>query len=411
MLAAKRALLAVLILVASSLAAAAQYALQPGDTVRVEAAGVADFQPSATIDVDGNLTAPLVGTFQASGMTLADVRDEIARRLSASVLNRRLITGEEIGTVIEPHEVGVTIDEYRPVYVDGDVTRPGEQAYRPQMTVRQAIANAGGVSVVRGRDEEPSAELARLQGEFQNLQVRLAKRLVEEARLIAELDGRREFDAPPLEGSVEPGFVDRLVELEGDFIEARAERLEGDKASLGRAIAKVEERLEFLRARRVKEERAAAADAKFEETVRQSFQRGLIPINRVAEAERLALASAARVQEVSASIAQTAKEIEEMMRARNQLDESRRVDLVEATAAAATEIAQMRGRMRALAEEMLSAGAAPSALFNRNRDTSVTVHRSADGAGAIIDAALDAALLPGDVVDVELVPFGPASGY
>jgi polysaccharide export outer membrane protein len=41
--------------------------------------------------------------------------------------------------------------EQRPVYLNGDVSRPGEQRYRLGLTVRQAIALAGGYHIMRFR--------------------------------------------------------------------------------------------------------------------------------------------------------------------------------------------------------------------------------------------------------------------
>ena len=40
--------------------------------------------------------------------------------------------------------VVATVVEYRPIYVNGDVSKPGEHPFRPQMTVRQAVALSGG---------------------------------------------------------------------------------------------------------------------------------------------------------------------------------------------------------------------------------------------------------------------------
>ena len=41
--------------------------------------------------------------------------------------------------------------EQRPVYLNGDVSRPGEQRYRLGLTVRQTIALAGGYDIMRFR--------------------------------------------------------------------------------------------------------------------------------------------------------------------------------------------------------------------------------------------------------------------
>jgi polysaccharide export outer membrane protein len=49
---------------------------------------------------------------------------------------------------MDPDEIAVVV-VYRPVIVDGDVAKPGEQAFRPSMTVREAIALSGGYDALR----------------------------------------------------------------------------------------------------------------------------------------------------------------------------------------------------------------------------------------------------------------------
>ena len=48
--------------------------------------------------------------------------------------------------------VAVDVSEYSPVYVSGDVSKPGAYPFRPGITIRQAIAIAGGILYAhRGR--------------------------------------------------------------------------------------------------------------------------------------------------------------------------------------------------------------------------------------------------------------------
>ena len=84
-------------------------------------------------------------------------------RLSRKLYQQRTPDGRESVTPIAPDAVLVTIAEYRPVYVNGDVTKPGEQTFRPGMTVRQAVALAGGYEItpadLRGALERQRTEV------------------------------------------------------------------------------------------------------------------------------------------------------------------------------------------------------------------------------------------------------------
>jgi protein involved in polysaccharide export with SLBB domain len=81
---------------------------------------------------DGSVSIALAGAVPASGMTVHEIAEEIAARVQ-----------QKIGTPLPP-ATSVEVAGFRPVYVVGAVTTPGEFAYRPQMTVLQAVALAGG---------------------------------------------------------------------------------------------------------------------------------------------------------------------------------------------------------------------------------------------------------------------------
>ena len=56
-----------------------------------------------------------------------------------------------------------TVAEYRPVYVNGDVSKPGEYPYRPTTTARQVVALAGGYDIMHIRMNNPYLEVGRLE--------------------------------------------------------------------------------------------------------------------------------------------------------------------------------------------------------------------------------------------------------
>jgi len=45
--------------------------------------------------------------------------------------------------LVDPH-VAVTIDEYRPFFIQGQVQKPGGYPYQPELNVRKAVSIAGG---------------------------------------------------------------------------------------------------------------------------------------------------------------------------------------------------------------------------------------------------------------------------
>lgn len=108
------------------------YTLDSGDRLRVVVFGQEGISGSYLVDAGGNVSLPLVGTVPARGVTTQQLAGQIADRLKH-------------GYVREPH-VTVTIEAYRPFFILGEVTTPGQYPFVPNMTVENAIAVAGGFS-------------------------------------------------------------------------------------------------------------------------------------------------------------------------------------------------------------------------------------------------------------------------
>lgn len=138
----QRALLRLLLLLAACAAAAAvadegsagatAYRLNTGDVVRIQVFGEADLSPTVRIDERGRIPYPFLGELAIAGLTTQEVEGLILEGLKGPYL-------------VDPR-VNVTVDAYRPVYVNGEVRTPGSYAWEPGMTVRKVVALAGGLS-------------------------------------------------------------------------------------------------------------------------------------------------------------------------------------------------------------------------------------------------------------------------
>ena len=106
------------------------YALDSGDKLRVVVFGQEGLSASYSVDTSGRITMPLIGAVDARGMTPAGLQLAIAAKLRN-------------GFVREPH-VAVEVELYRPFFILGEVTLPGQYPYVPDMTVETAVAIAGG---------------------------------------------------------------------------------------------------------------------------------------------------------------------------------------------------------------------------------------------------------------------------
>jgi len=106
------------------------YTLDSGDKLRVVVFGQDGLSASYSVDIGGNITMPLIGAVRARGHTPAQLQAAIAAKLKQ-------------GYVREPH-VAVEVETYRPFFILGEVTLPGQYPYVANMTVETAVAIAGG---------------------------------------------------------------------------------------------------------------------------------------------------------------------------------------------------------------------------------------------------------------------------
>jgi protein involved in polysaccharide export with SLBB domain len=106
------------------------YVLRPGETVKIVTYGEEPLTGEFNIGSDGLLSFPLIGSVKAAGVTPNSLAEAITAALSNGYLARPNVT--------------VEIKNFRPVYVLGEVNKPGEYPYTADMTVLAAIAKANG---------------------------------------------------------------------------------------------------------------------------------------------------------------------------------------------------------------------------------------------------------------------------
>jgi polysaccharide export outer membrane protein len=108
------------------------YTLDSGDKLRIVVFGQDGITNSYLVGADGNVNLPLVGNVPARGFTTAQLSQMIGERLKQ-------------GYVRDPH-VSVEVETYRPFFILGEVTNPGQYPYVANMTAETAVAIAGGFS-------------------------------------------------------------------------------------------------------------------------------------------------------------------------------------------------------------------------------------------------------------------------
>lgn len=117
--------------IASSSVGLSSYRLSAGDVITVRVLGEDDLSKEKQRLTDaGTISMPALGELRVMGMTTGEVE--------------RVVTDGLRGRYLVSPRVSVTMDEYRPFYINGMVEKPGGYPFQPGLTVRKAAALAGG---------------------------------------------------------------------------------------------------------------------------------------------------------------------------------------------------------------------------------------------------------------------------
>lgn len=108
-----------------------KYRLATGDVISITVYGEDDMTRGKIRLTDaGTISYPVLGEIQVRGKTVGDLE--------------KFLTDGLRGRYLVNPRVSVTIDEYRPFFINGQVHNNGSFPYQPGLTVRKAVSIAGG---------------------------------------------------------------------------------------------------------------------------------------------------------------------------------------------------------------------------------------------------------------------------
>ncbi|MDF2809092.1 MAG: polysaccharide export periplasmic protein [Microvirga sp.] len=106
------------------------YTLGIGDKLRITVFNEETLSGEFTVDSSGQVAMPLIGNLKAAGLNQRQLEETITAKLR--------------GGYMRDPRVNVEVLTYRPFYILGEVSKPGEYPYRNGMNVMSAVAVAGG---------------------------------------------------------------------------------------------------------------------------------------------------------------------------------------------------------------------------------------------------------------------------
>ncbi|MFB2563263.1 polysaccharide biosynthesis/export family protein [Rhizobium sp. IMFF44] len=167
------------------------------------------------ISQSGSISIPMIGEMQVGDKTVEDISADIGEKL-------KQITGLALAPT-----ASVEVVKYPMIYVSGAVEKPSELEFRPGLTVKQAIAMAGG----RERRSSQTGDYSEAQqvsyaGEISRMELQLKQLGARRARLTAELNDQPAIVFPPeIKAAPEGSAVWQIMTSEVDLFNARADAL------------------------------------------------------------------------------------------------------------------------------------------------------------------------------------------
>jgi protein involved in polysaccharide export with SLBB domain len=216
------------------------YTINIGDELEMDILDDSDPPQRFLVGSNGQVQLPLIGGITVENITLGRARDLI----------RNTYVEREI--FVAP-TVELSVANFRPIFVLGDVRNPGNYDFQPFLTAEQAVGLAGGPAISTNNEEARVLERRNLQGTLSSLDSDLARLATQYARVQAQIDNRAEVRWADVPEEVRPDInrelfdalkpkEEEIIALEGRNRATRRQLLQDAAEEASKRIALIEQR-------------------------------------------------------------------------------------------------------------------------------------------------------------------------
>ncbi len=388
--------------------AKADYVLAPGDVIEVTITGATDVRHTAMIGSDGEVGLPLAGSVKVAGLKESQLRPFVQARFTGKPLRRVSTDGREVISMVAPEQVAVTVAEWRPVYVTGDVAKPGQQVFRPGLTARAAVALAGGTGIPVERSGAPAGSIAELRAQYEALWIEFASQQAQTARLQAEFKGQTAPDLSFLkELPIDPAVVRSITEVVHLELTARRSAHENERRSRSRAIEKEAQRIKLLNEQHAHDLTSSMADKEELARLQDALKRGIAPAARVTELRRSVSTSESRRSQTGVRMVEADLARDDLSRQLEAFEAKRQIEIASEFKTASLQLETTRARLRAMASRMIVSGHLRLPGGERPPPPSISIVRQTVNGRHEFSGDEDTELQPGDVLTQSLTAQAP----
>lgn len=386
--------------------ATSDYVVRADDKLKIKIFQYPELSGEYTVSANGTISIAAIGEIPVDGVPAKEIASRISERFVRAGLS------DKPGTSVE-------VLQSRPVYVLGDVQKPGEYTFRPGVTVLQAVSLAGGWL----RFNDPGLmrldrDTITIKGEMRNLVRRYYGLVARRARLNAELAmrGDVEFPAELMQRSQNDAALVQLVNEERSLLNIHVESLSNQIASLQQNRALYESEIEAI-SHQIQASKAQYESVRKElEEVKGLIARGLTTTMRQLNLERMQAQFEMNEQGFQTLILRSRQGISQVDQKIFDLKSERNANLTAELQRIRLDIDDIGVKFDTNQSLLVEAQiTAPTLVGNSDgviESRSLTVVRVQDGKSQTIDADENTELLPGDVLRVQrsILPTGVPSG-
>ncbi|WP_186312369.1 polysaccharide biosynthesis/export family protein [Cereibacter sediminicola] len=295
------------------------YRINIGDQIEIDVLDDSEASQKYTVGSDGAIQLPLIGGFRIADLTT----DEARTRLHEAFVSSEIY--------INP-TLAVSVAAFRPVFVLGDVRKPGNYDFHPFLTAEQAMGLAGGAMLSYENEEARVLEKRKLSQQLELVKTDLARIAARAARLQAQLKNQEaiEWTLVPqeLRSIIRREDFEELKPNEDKIMSLERTNFRVQRSLLANAEVEVEEQLRLLSDRERVQLDALDYDRQDLSRKREMAHGGLITSSALSQLERAAKAGEGQLLQIQEQQSVARRILGEHRREILRLETGRNTDLL-----------------------------------------------------------------------------------
>ena len=383
-----------------------------GDQIEVIITGIPSLNLTAEVLEDGNVNLAWLGDFPADGRSIGQLEARIRTDVEGLIVKQYDRDGQQFLVQLEASDLNIIRTAQKPIVVAGTVTNPGAVPFTPNMTVRDAIALAGGIDdrLLPDDVEVDALQIARWQADFGQAAIEHAEATILSWRLGAEIVGELEPILPmDTLSAVSIETVDEIRSAQLRLLDGNLAASVANEVYFSQAVTLAEQRLEILRKQQATMTQALAAEEAEEARIVDLVERGLAPGSRESDVRRTTVLTATRLLDIEDDLARTEIDLGRTTRQFEVFEENRIEALLNAQVQADERVREARLRMDVVGQFLALTGTeVTTADVTSEFGVTTVLFRRSNGDVRQLIADMDTTLLPGDTLEADFEELIPA---